>query len=76
MASMESSGTDEIDADLAANAIECENDETEMEHILNDIGGTFGRFQLYNYILLSALTFSIGIMSMSFVFTTLNLEHR
>lgn len=51
-------------------------EESEMEQILNDIGGSFGKFQLFNYALFSIPMTVMGVASMCFVFTTLNLEYR
>lgn len=48
----------------------------EIEQILNDIGGSFGKFQLFNYMLFSIPMTVIGITALTYVFTTLNLEYR
>lgn len=47
-----------------------------LEVILENIGGTFKRFQIINYTLF-CLTLSIsGSFTLSYVFTALNLEYR
>lgn len=47
-----------------------------VELILNDIGGTFKKYQIINYILF-CLPFALsGSFGLSYVFTALNLEYR
>lgn len=47
-----------------------------VELILNDIGGTFKKFQIINYILF-CLPFALsGSFGLNYVFTALNVEHR
>lgn len=53
------------------------NNETNLvENILIDIGGSFGKFQSINYVLFSLPMFINGLISMTYVFTALNLEYR
>lgn len=61
--SSETEKTERSDADL-------------VELILKDIGGTFKRFQILNYILF-CLPFALsGSFGLSYVFTALNLDYR
>lgn len=46
------------------------------EVIFTDIGGTFGKYQIINYILF-CLPFALsGSFGLSYVFTALNIDHR
>lgn len=52
------------------------DDNSDIEFILNDIGGTLSKFQIYNY---ASYLFSLtvaGVVIMSYVFSALNLEYR
>lgn len=47
-----------------------------MELIFTDMGGTFGKYQIINYILF-CLPFALsGSFGLSYVFTALNIDHR
>lgn len=46
------------------------------EEILDELGGSFSRFQLYNYALLSIPIMVSGMVALTYVFTALNLEYR
>lgn len=47
-----------------------------LELVLNDIGGTFKKYQIINYILF-CLPFALsGSFGLSYVFTALNVEYR
>lgn len=47
-----------------------------VELILSDIGGTFRKYQIFNYILF-CLPFSLsGTFGLSYVFTALSLDYR
>lgn len=48
----------------------------DIEYILKDIGGSFGKFQLYNYVLISVPLFMTGLFSLTYVFTAMNLDYR
>lgn len=48
----------------------------DLEYILNEIGGTFGRFQIWNFVMYSMGLCFCGMASMSYVFTAMNLEYR
>lgn len=52
------------------------NDADDAEFIINDIGGSFGKFQLRNYALYSIPIAVSGIVVMTYVFTALNLDYR
>lgn len=52
------------------------DEKNEMDTILDDIGGSFGRFQLLNYILYSVPLFISGLVGIAYVFTTLTLDFR
>lgn len=53
-----------------------EAEENGIEFILSDIGGTFGRFQIYNYLMLSFSMFITGTFVLDYVFATLEIDHR
>lgn len=48
----------------------------DVNYILEQIGGTFGRFQIRNFILYSIALIFCGMAGMSYVFTAMNLEYR
>lgn len=48
----------------------------DIEYILKDIGGSFGKFQLYNYALFAIPICLSGIFSLTYVFTAMNLDYR
>lgn len=48
----------------------------DMEFILKDIGGAFGKFQIFNLILILLAIGSIGSYTLDYVFTTLNVDYR
>lgn len=50
--------------------------DNEIEYILNDIGGSYSRFQILNYTLFSIPICMVGMIGLSYVFTSLNLEYR
>lgn len=49
---------------------------SELEFILKDIGGTFGKFQIFNLILLAFPIFLADVFVLDYVFTSLNLDYR
>lgn len=53
-----------------------EDGKNDIEFILNDIGGTFGRFQIYTYLMLSVSMFVTGTFVLDYVFSTLEIDHR
>lgn len=52
------------------------NEVTGIEYILKDIGGAFGKYQIYNYLMLSYFMFVSGTFVLDYVFATLNIDHR
>lgn len=52
------------------------NDGNEMDYVLDDLGGSSGRFQIFNYILCTVPVFISGYIGIAYVFTTLNLDYR
>lgn len=48
----------------------------DIEYIISDIGGSYGKFQIFNYILYSIPMCVSGIVAMTYVFTALNLDYR
>lgn len=48
----------------------------DIEFILRDIGGSYGKFQLCNYILFSIPILMSGLISIVYVFTALNIDTR
>lgn len=57
-------------------ANEANQEKNDVEFILNDIGGAFGKFQIYNYIMLSFSMFISGLYIFDYVFSTLEIDHR
>lgn len=55
---------------------ENENESDEIEFILTDIGGSFGKFQILHYCLYAIPMFISGIIALSFVFSAANLDYR
>lgn len=53
-----------------------EDDSFEIEYILKDIGGSYGKFQIFSYCLYSMPMFITGILTFAFVFSASNLEYR
>lgn len=47
-----------------------------VQLILDDIGGTFKRYQIFNYILFCIPFALSGSFGLSYVFTALNVDHR
>lgn len=47
-----------------------------FENILDDIGGSFSKFHLINYALLSIPIAISGLIALTYVFTTLSLDYR
>lgn len=52
------------------------DDLNDIDFILKDVGGTFGRFQIYNYLMLSMSMFISGSIVLDYVFTALEIDHR
>lgn len=57
-------------------AIKKIDDESDLSYILNDIGGSFGKFQLFNYAIIAIPICLSGIFSLTYVFTAMNLDYR
>lgn len=55
---------------------ESRDEVTGIEYILKDIGGTFGKYQIFNYLMLSYFMFVTGTFILDYVFTTLKIDHR
>lgn len=54
-----------------------QNDElNDIDFVLNDAGGTFGRFQIYNYLMLLVSMFISGTSVLEYVFVALDIDHR
>lgn len=49
---------------------------SDIQYILNDIGGSFGKFQWLNYVLFAIPISLSGLVSLTYVFTALNLDYR
>lgn len=47
-----------------------------VELIMKDLGGTFKKYQIYNYILFCIPFALSGTFALSYVFTALNLDYR
>lgn len=56
--------------------MEVGNEANDIEYILNDIGGAFGTYQIYNYVMLSYSMFVTGTFVLDYVFATLEIDHR
>lgn len=48
----------------------------DVEFILDDIGGTFGRFQILNYVLFAVPIFLSSVYVLDYVFSSLDLDYR
>lgn len=48
----------------------------DIEYILSDIGGSYGKFQLCNYFIFSIPIMISGLIMSVYVFTSLNLDYR
>lgn len=68
----------EENKDLVEKTAEAKFDDEsyEIEYILRDIGGSFGKFQLLSYSLYSIPMFIIGVHTLAFIFSASNLEYR
>lgn len=71
-----------LDIDTISDKLDQHHQDDEDEHtdllelIMRDIGGTFKKFQIINYILF-CLPFALsGSFGLSYVFTALNVEYR
>lgn len=53
-----------------------QNEPNDIDFILKDIGGTFGKYQFRNYLLLSFAMFVAGTYVLDYVFTTFEVDHR
>lgn len=51
-------------------------EQNDIDFILNEIGGTFGKFQMYIYLMLSFAVFITGSFSLDYVFSTLEIDQR
>lgn len=47
-----------------------------VEVILHDIGGSFRKFQVFNYLLFCVPFALSGSFALSYIFAALNVEHR
>lgn len=56
--------------------VEKEETPNDLEYILKDIGGTFGKFQIFNMLLIAFPIFLADIFVLDYVFTTLDLDYR
>lgn len=52
------------------------NDLNDIDFVLKDVGGTFGRFQIFNYLMLSVSIFISGTTVLEYVFAALEIDHR
>lgn len=48
----------------------------DLEFILKDIGGTFGKFQTCCYLLLAVPIFLSDVFALDYVFTSLDVDYR
>lgn len=53
-----------------------EDESSEIEFILEDIGGSYGKFQIMNYVLFTIAIGMSGFTPLTYVLTTLNLDYR
>lgn len=47
-----------------------------IDFILQDVGGTFGKFQIHTYLMLSFSMFISGSFVLDYVFASLDIDHR
>lgn len=65
--------------DIAENGNEhyvADADNYDVDYIIKEIGGTFGRFQIFNFIIYSIALCFCGMAGMPYVFTAMNLDYR
>lgn len=48
----------------------------DIDFILDNVGGAFGKYQLFNYALLLLAMCLSGMFILDYVFTTLDLDYR
>lgn len=58
------------------NSIKVDHSSDDIEFIIDDIGGSFGKFQLCNYVFYLIAIIMSGIFALSYVFAGLNLDYR
>lgn len=58
---------------MAQAKVEQPND---LEFILEDIGGTFGKFQIYFYVLLAFPIILTDAYNLDYVFSSLDIDYR
>lgn len=51
-------------------------EKNDIEFILNDIGGIFGKFQINSLLMLCYSMFVTGTFVLDYVFATLDVDHR
>lgn len=74
---MSQNGVNAQHSDPDSNRITIERRKVDLvEVILNDIGGTFKKYQIFNYILFCLPLALSGSFGVNYVFTALNIEHR
>lgn len=56
--------------------VQSKSGNNEMDEIFNELGGTYGRFQIFNYILLVIPHIITGYIVFAYVFTALSLDYR
>lgn len=52
------------------------SESNDLDLILEDAGGAFGKYQIFNYILLLLVMCFSGMSILDYVFTTLDLDYR
>lgn len=53
-----------------------QNKEEDLDFVLEDIGGAFGKFQISMYILLAVPLFLSDAFGLDYVFSTMDLDYR
>lgn len=68
--------TEKLLAEKSDKEVLFEDETLETEFILKDLGGSFGKFQLFSYCLYSIPMFICGVLTFAFVFSASNVEYR
>lgn len=59
-----------------ANESDDQRHSDDVDYIIKDLGGTFGRHQIYMYILIAIPIWMSSVFVLDYVFTTLDLDYR
>lgn len=63
-------------AAMADSKKDSKQQKNDMDVVFHELGGSSGRFQIFNYVLLSIPFMIVGYIIHGFVFTTLPVDYR